>query len=57
VHCCTIGVLGREGIREGVCEVVLRSNAFATIPSPVRSFGLLTAIAVALAQFKASRAT
>jgi AmiR/NasT family two-component response regulator len=37
-------------------EAVLRLNAFATIPSPVRSFGLLTAIAVALTQFKASRA-
>jgi AmiR/NasT family two-component response regulator len=37
-------------------EAVLRLNAFATIPSPVRSFGLLTAIAVALMQFKASRA-
>jgi AmiR/NasT family two-component response regulator len=36
-------------------EAVLRLNAFATIPSPVRSFGLLTAIAVALTQFKASR--
>ena len=36
-------------------EAVLRLNAFATIPSPVRSFGLLTAIAVALSQFKASR--
>jgi AmiR/NasT family two-component response regulator len=37
-------------------EAVLRLNAFATIPSPVRSFGLLTANAVALTQFKASRA-
>jgi AmiR/NasT family two-component response regulator len=37
-------------------EAVLRLNAFATIPSPVRSFGLLTAVAVALTQFKASRA-
>jgi AmiR/NasT family two-component response regulator len=37
-------------------EAVLRLNAFATIPSPVRSFGLLTAIAIALTQFKASRA-
>jgi AmiR/NasT family two-component response regulator len=37
-------------------EAVLRLNAFATIPSPVRSFGLLTAIAVALTQFKVSRA-
>ncbi|HEY3599489.1 MAG TPA: ANTAR domain-containing protein [Paraburkholderia sp.] len=36
-------------------EAVLRLNAFATIPSPVRSFGLLTAIAVALTQCKASR--
>jgi AmiR/NasT family two-component response regulator len=36
-------------------EAVLRLNAFATIPSPVRSFGLLTAIAVALSQFKACR--
>jgi AmiR/NasT family two-component response regulator len=36
-------------------EAVLRLNAFSTIPSPVRSFGLLTAIAVALTQFKASR--
>jgi AmiR/NasT family two-component response regulator len=35
---------------------VLQLNAFTTIPSPVRSFGLLTAIAVALTQFKASRA-
>ena len=37
-------------------EAVLHLNAFATIPSPVRSFGLLTAIAVALTQFKACRA-
>jgi AmiR/NasT family two-component response regulator len=37
-------------------EAVLQLNAFTTIPSPVRSFGLLTAIAVALTQFKASRA-
>ncbi|HEX3637791.1 MAG TPA: ANTAR domain-containing protein [Paraburkholderia sp.] len=37
-------------------EAVLRLNAFATIPAPVRSFGLLTAVAVALTQFKASRA-
>jgi AmiR/NasT family two-component response regulator len=37
-------------------EAVLQLNAFATIPSPVRSFGLLTAIAVALTQSKASRA-
>ncbi|MEA3119975.1 MAG: hypothetical protein QOI13_3245 [Paraburkholderia sp.] len=36
-------------------EAVLQLNAFATIPSPVRSFGLLTAIAVALTQSKASR--
>ncbi|CAB3761359.1 ANTAR domain-containing response regulator [Paraburkholderia humisilvae] len=36
-------------------EAVLRLNAFATIPSPVRSFGLLTAIAVALTQCKALR--
>jgi AmiR/NasT family two-component response regulator len=36
-------------------KAVLHLNAFATIPSPVRSFGLLTAIAVALTQFKASR--
>ncbi len=36
-------------------EAVLQLNAFSTIPSPVRSFGLLTAIAVALTQFKASR--
>jgi AmiR/NasT family two-component response regulator len=36
-------------------EAVLQLNAFATIPSPVRSFGLLTAIAVALTQFKAFR--
>ena len=35
-------------------EAVLHLNAFATIASPVRSFGLLTAIAVALTQFKAS---
>ncbi|MEW9581636.1 ANTAR domain-containing response regulator [Paraburkholderia sp. DGU8] len=39
-----------------IIEAVLQLNAFATIPSPVRSFGLLTAIAVALTQFKASRA-
>ncbi|HTI17356.1 MAG TPA: ANTAR domain-containing protein [Trinickia sp.] len=37
-------------------EAVLQLNAFATIPSPVRSFGLLTAIAVALSQSKTSRA-
>jgi AmiR/NasT family two-component response regulator len=36
-------------------EAVLQLNAFTTIPSPVRSFGLLTAIAVALTQFRASR--
>jgi AmiR/NasT family two-component response regulator len=36
-------------------EAVLQLNAFTIIPSPVRSFGLLTAIAVALTQFKASR--
>jgi AmiR/NasT family two-component response regulator len=36
-------------------KAVLQLNAFATIPSPVRSFGLLTAIAVAMTQFKASR--
>jgi AmiR/NasT family two-component response regulator len=36
-------------------EAVLRLNAISIIPSPVRSFGLLTAIAVALMQFKASR--
>jgi AmiR/NasT family two-component response regulator len=36
-------------------EAVLQLNAFTTIPSPVRSFGLLTAIAVALTQFKVSR--
>ncbi|MHB0919513.1 MAG: antitermination protein [Thiomonas sp. 13-66-29] len=34
-------------------EAVLRLNAFTTIASPVRSFGLLTAIAVALMQHKA----
>jgi AmiR/NasT family two-component response regulator len=34
-------------------EAVLQLNAFSTIPSPVRSFGVLTAIAVALTQFKA----
>lgn len=33
-------------------EAVLRLNAYATIASPVRSFGLLTAIAVALSQHK-----
>jgi AmiR/NasT family two-component response regulator len=36
-------------------ETVLQLNAFATIPSPVRSAGLLTAIALALHQSKASR--
>jgi AmiR/NasT family two-component response regulator len=36
-------------------EAVLRLNALATIPSPVRSFGLLTTIAVALTQFEALR--
>jgi len=36
-------------------EAVSYLNAFATIASPVRSFGLLTAIAVAMTQFKASR--
>ncbi|MFL9933334.1 ANTAR domain-containing protein [Paraburkholderia sp. RL18-103-BIB-C] len=36
-------------------EAVLRLNALAMIPSPVRSFGLLTAIAVALTQCQASR--
>ncbi|MEA3127221.1 MAG: hypothetical protein QOD67_4240 [Caballeronia sp.] len=36
-------------------EAVLRLNALAMIPSPVRSFGLLTAIAVALTQCQALR--
>jgi AmiR/NasT family two-component response regulator len=36
-------------------KAVLHLNAFAMIPSPVRSFGLQTAITVALTQFKASR--
>ena len=36
-------------------EAVLRLNAFAAIPSPMRSFGLLTAIAAALTRFKACR--
>lgn len=36
-------------------EAVLRLNALAVIPSPVRSFGLLTAIAVALTQCQALR--
>ncbi|WNC92315.1 ANTAR domain-containing protein [Paraburkholderia sp. FT54] len=36
-------------------EAVLRLNALTTIPSPVRSFGLLTAIAVALTQCQALR--
>jgi AmiR/NasT family two-component response regulator len=36
-------------------EAVLQLNAFTTIPSPVRPIGLLTSIAVALTQFKASR--
>lgn len=36
-------------------EAVLQLNAFATIPSPVRSFGVLTSIAVALSQWKAAR--
>lgn len=34
-------------------EAVLQLNAFTTIASPVRSFGLLTAIAVSLMQHKA----
>ncbi|HWX12601.1 MAG TPA: hypothetical protein VNZ04_11490 [Trinickia sp.] len=37
-------------------EAVLQLNAFATIPSPLRSFGLLTAVAVALTRSKTSRA-
>lgn len=36
-------------------EAVLRLNAFSTIQSPIRTFGVFTAIAVALTQFKASR--
>lgn len=36
-------------------EAVLQLNAFSTIPSPVRPFGVLTAIAVALSQWKAAR--
>lgn len=38
-----------------IIEAVLHLNAFATIPSPVQLFGLLTAIAVALTQFNAFR--
>jgi AmiR/NasT family two-component response regulator len=38
-----------------IVEAVLRLNAPAMIPSPVRSFGLLTAIAVALTQCQALR--
>jgi AmiR/NasT family two-component response regulator len=37
-------------------EAVLQLNTFAPIASPVRSFGLLTAIAVALNQYKSRRA-
>ncbi|MEW9581652.1 ANTAR domain-containing response regulator [Paraburkholderia sp. DGU8] len=36
-------------------EAVLRLNALAMIPSPVRSLGLLTAIAVVLTQFEGLR--
>jgi AmiR/NasT family two-component response regulator len=38
-----------------IIEAVLQLNAYTTIPSPVRSSGLLTALVVALAQFKVSR--
>jgi AmiR/NasT family two-component response regulator len=33
-------------------EVVMKLNAYCTVPSPVRSFGVLTAIAVSLHQHK-----
>lgn len=36
-------------------EAVIKLSAFATIASPVRSFGVLTAIAVTLSQSKAAR--
>jgi AmiR/NasT family two-component response regulator len=36
-------------------EAVLRLNALAMIPSPVRSFGLVTVVAVALTQCQALR--
>jgi AmiR/NasT family two-component response regulator len=35
-----------------VIEAVMQLNAFSVIPSPVRSFGVLTAIAVTIAQHK-----
>jgi AmiR/NasT family two-component response regulator len=48
-----IPVLGDEN--PITIEAVLRLNAFATIASPVRSTGVLTAMTVALSQCKASR--
>jgi AmiR/NasT family two-component response regulator len=35
-----------------IIEAVMQLNAYCTVPSPVRSFGLLTAIAVSLNQHK-----
>jgi AmiR/NasT family two-component response regulator len=38
-----------------VIEAVMQLNSFSVIPSPVRSFGVLTAIAVTLSQHKKQR--
>jgi AmiR/NasT family two-component response regulator len=38
-----------------VIQAVMQLNAFSVIPSPVRSFGILTAIAVTLAQHKTQK--
>lgn len=38
-----------------VIQAIMQLNAFSVIPSPVRSFGVLTAIAVTLAQHKTQK--
>jgi AmiR/NasT family two-component response regulator len=59
---CHLGWLGEEGAppiipvvtyeNPVIIEAVMQLNAFSVIPSPVRSFGVLTAIAVTLSQHK-----
>jgi AmiR/NasT family two-component response regulator len=65
ISACHFKWLGQEGAppiipvvtyeNPVVIQAIMQLNAFSVIPSPVRSFGILTAIAVTLAQHKTQK--